>query len=704
MLMKLAKFNWKFTLTGDRVARRGYGVVSTHAESNQVSHLTDGEVVEINYPSEYRVRPVTLRYTHRSLDAMEQTRHETVSLSNGLFCDNAVQRLLHETRGPLYFAFGAFFGMLLFAVGTGRYFKKLFSFLSAILVSLGDVLRNRVFFRSEQSPGLESFEFPAAATPAPIDASRLTKEAPEMITLLSKEEEENLLEDVKKDQLETHISLNIDTEKLTNNKGERTELSCFGSSSDLEDDHSVTVLDNEAENEMEEQCHRQSELLVTESVSVGEEAFVKTVDPIKVDITEATVDEELNATEESLTIETDTESAENSQDSDSETKDIQEHIEVSITQDQDVVTDALDDSNVHIELRLEDPAFSANTKDAIKGAVELQSIILERTERSGFLNNSIEESITEGDTDAVYDEISEAKEAAILPVLVSTAQKDIERVNADLETDIISESSVSGRQEAQNLGALIISESYRQRSSHLRKELESALSVEDEQIDEVVSELVKSLEEMESINTLSESQALLFLWGSWELVYTTDSISKRVLNALKATELLDEFQLQVNFDAETKHIYSKIWLKVNALEDLLQIPSEVHIRTSVESTIEAEGDLHKGLQLYVPQILTTVDFSEMKLPDRVQVLNFNLETKQVQELWSRLVTSASISLKGASSVTRFLETLLPESVLYLIKTRAQQRLRVTYLDNQLCILRDEDSVSVLKKLHSPADC
>lgn len=139
------------------------------------------------------------------------------------------------------------------------------------------------------------------------------------------------------------------------------------------------------------------------------------------------------------------------------------------------------------------------------------------------------------------------------------------------------------------------------------------------------------------------------------------------------------------------------------LEEVLQIPSELNIRTSVETELEAETDVPNGVQLLVPQILTTVDFSEVKIPDRVRVLNFNLETKQVQDLWTRLIKNASVGFKGASNVRKILESLLPESVLYLIKTRAQQKLRVTYLDNQLCILKDEDSISILKKVHSPAD-
>lgn len=140
------------------------------------------------------------------------------------------------------------------------------------------------------------------------------------------------------------------------------------------------------------------------------------------------------------------------------------------------------------------------------------------------------------------------------------------------------------------------------------------------------------------------------------------------------------------------------------LEEVLQIPPELNIRTSVESELEAETDLINGVQLLVPQILTTVDFSEVKIPDRVRVLNFNLETRQVQDLWTRLVKNAtSVGFKGASNVRKILESLLPEPVLYLIKTRAQQKLRVTYLDNQLCILRDEESISILKKTHSPAD-
>jgi len=139
------------------------------------------------------------------------------------------------------------------------------------------------------------------------------------------------------------------------------------------------------------------------------------------------------------------------------------------------------------------------------------------------------------------------------------------------------------------------------------------------------------------------------------------------------------------------------------LEEVLQIPPELNIRTSVEAELEAETDLLNGVELLVPQILTTVDFSEVKIPNRVRVLHFNLETKQVQDLWTRLVKNASVGFKGASNVRKIVESLLPEPVLYLIKTRAQQKLRVTYLDNQLCILRDEDSISILRKTHSPAD-
>lgn len=459
--------------------------------------MDEESLVEINYPSEYRVRPVSLRYEHRDLATQEASVYESVSLRDGLFFDNALL-LFRQTRGPFHFLLGALFGMMLYAMGAGRYLKQGFSILTAFLVSVIDVLRSGDIFQGAGPPVLES-------PTEPKDTNQLPSEAAVAISLIPKEEKKSHLEGISLDKKISELNLDSFT--------------------------SFTEIESETKSGNEDQAVQTFEGEQIEKGSSEEALLTETVETTEIKISGES--EDVNSVEEDLTetlltLDTDLEAVSNSQHS--VVEDTQEEVEttqereikitqeevhaaqehkINITQEEVQISQEPGDEkhnvDIHAAIVLEDTQTTNNADYPQQKTPWIPSAIGNEIEDHKTVGESTSESMTEEEVETVSYEIIKAKES-ISPVHVPTPIDEAEATNSELESDFIPEPPVPVKHKAQMLGSLIVSESRRQHATHLRKELEAAITSKIKESEQHVLRLVQDLEKIESVKTINETQ------------------------------------------------------------------------------------------------------------------------------------------------------------------------------------------------------
>ena len=99
----------------------------------------------------------------------------------------------------------------------------------------------------------------------------------------------------------------------------------------------------------------------------------------------------------------------------------------------------------------------------------------------------------------------------------------------------------------------------------------------------------------------------------------------------------------------------------------------------------------REVRVHLPQILTSIDFSKMSIPDRIEFLAVDLPLT----LWNGPLATVMGALSyRASPFIQMAQGLIPEALFDLIRSRSQQQLQIAYVDHEMCLCTCDQSDSV----------
>ena len=114
--------------------------------------------------------------------------------------------------------------------------------------------------------------------------------------------------------------------------------------------------------------------------------------------------------------------------------------------------------------------------------------------------------------------------------------------------------------------------------------------------------------------------------------------------------------------------------------------------TSSEKELRRDHVSPSGeVEVHLPQILTSIDFSKMHIPDRIGFLAVDLPLT----LWNGPLATVMGALSyRAIPFIQMAQGLIPEALLDLIRSRSQQLLQVAYVDHEICLCMCNQSEAV----------